>query len=67
MIDDGGDEVSGPMYIPGFMPSYHLVAESEHELQNPTSPAKIRLLGQQMRLGSGSTILDVASGRSHSP
>jgi SAM-dependent methyltransferase len=44
------------------MPSYHLVAESEHELQNPTSPAKIRLLGRQMRLGSGSTILDVASG-----
>jgi cyclopropane fatty-acyl-phospholipid synthase-like methyltransferase len=45
------------------MPSYHTVAESEHELQNPTSPAKIRLLGRRMRLGSESTVLDVASGR----
>jgi SAM-dependent methyltransferase len=45
------------------MPSYHVVAESEHELQNPTSPAKIRLLGRRMRLGSESTVLDVASGR----
>jgi cyclopropane fatty-acyl-phospholipid synthase-like methyltransferase len=45
------------------MPSYHLVAESGHELQNPTSPAKIRLLGRRMRLGSESTVLDIASGR----
>jgi SAM-dependent methyltransferase len=45
------------------MPSYHVVAESEHELQNPTSPEKIRLLGDRMRLGSGSSVLDVASGR----
>ena len=34
------------------MPSYHEVAESEHELQNPTSPGKIRLLGAGMRLDS---------------
>ena len=45
------------------MPSYHVVAESEHELQNPTSPEKIRLLGAGMRLDSGSSVLDVASGR----
>jgi SAM-dependent methyltransferase len=45
------------------MPSYHVVAESEHEIQNPTSPEKIRLLGERMRLGSESSVLDVASGR----
>lgn len=45
------------------MPSYQLVSESEHELQNPTSPAKIRLLGRRMRLGSESAVLDIASGR----
>jgi Methyltransferase domain len=45
------------------MRSYHLVAEREHELQNPTSPGKIRLRGDRMRLGSESTVLDVASGR----
>jgi SAM-dependent methyltransferase len=45
------------------MPSYHVLAESEHELQNPTSPEKIRLLGERMRLGSESSVLDVASGR----
>ena len=45
------------------MPSYHVVAESEHELQNPTSPEKIRLLGDRMRPDSGSAVLDVASGR----
>jgi SAM-dependent methyltransferase len=44
------------------MHSYHVVAESEHELQNPTSPEKIRLLGDRMRLGSASSVLDVASG-----
>ncbi len=45
------------------MPWYHLVSESEHELQNPTSPAKIQLLGRRMRLGSESTVLDIGSGR----
>jgi SAM-dependent methyltransferase len=45
------------------MPSYHTVVESEHEFQNPTSPEKIRLLGDRMQLGSGSSVLDVASGR----
>jgi SAM-dependent methyltransferase len=45
------------------VPWYHAVAESEHELQNPTSTAKIRLLGERMRLGPRSRVLDVASGR----
>jgi hypothetical protein len=43
------------------MPSYHVVAESEHELQNPTSPEKIRLLGERMRLGSESSVLESPS------
>ena len=45
------------------MPWYHAVVEREHELQNPTSAAKIRLLGERLRLGPGSHVLDVASGR----
>jgi Methyltransferase domain len=45
------------------MPWYHAVAERDHELQNPTSPEKIRLLGEQLRLGPESQVLDVASGK----
>jgi SAM-dependent methyltransferase len=45
------------------MPWYHAVAESQHELQNPTSAEKIRLLGERMRLVPTSRVLDVASGR----
>jgi precorrin-6B methylase 2 len=45
------------------MPWYHAVVEREHELQNPTSPEKIRLLGERLRLGPASHVLDVASGR----
>jgi SAM-dependent methyltransferase len=44
------------------MPWYYAVAERDHELQNPTSPAKIRLLGQRLRLGRGTRVLDVACG-----
>lgn len=39
------------------------VAEGKHELQNPTSAEKIRLLGQRLDLGPESHVLDVASGR----
>ena len=39
------------------------IVERDHELQNPTSAEKIRLLGDYLRLGSGSRVLDVASGR----
>jgi SAM-dependent methyltransferase len=45
------------------MPWYHAVVEREHELQNPTSAEKIRLLGERLRLGPRSHVLDVASGR----
>jgi len=42
---------------------YFAIIESEHELQNPTSADKIRLLGERLGLGPGSHVLDVASGR----
>ena len=45
------------------MPWYHAIAERDHEIQNPTSPEKIRLLGQRLRLGPESQVLDVASGK----
>jgi SAM-dependent methyltransferase len=45
------------------VPWYFAVAEREHELQNPTSPEKIRLLGERLRLAPGKHVLDVASGR----
>ena len=45
------------------MPWYHGVAEREHSIQNPTSAEKIRLVGDRMRVGPGSRVLDVASGR----
>jgi SAM-dependent methyltransferase len=45
------------------MPWFHAVVERHHELQNPTSPEKIRLLGERLRLGAGARVLDVASGK----
>lgn len=45
------------------MPWWYAVIESRHELQNPTSPDKIRLLGRYLGLGPGSHVLDVASGQ----
>src|SRR5581483_4582806 len=42
---------------------WHAVVESEHELQNPTSPDKILLLGKRLGLGPESHVLDIASGR----
>jgi SAM-dependent methyltransferase len=41
---------------------WHAVVEAEHELQNPTSADKIRLLGERLGLGSGSHVVDLASG-----
>lgn len=40
-----------------------LISERDHELQNPTSPEKIRLLGEYLRLGPESRVLDVACGK----
>lgn len=45
------------------IPRYYVVAERDHELQNPTSREKLLLLGERLRLGPGSRVLDVASGR----
>lgn len=45
------------------IPRYFIVAERDHELQNPISEDKLRLLGERLRLGPGSRVLDVASGR----
>jgi cyclopropane fatty-acyl-phospholipid synthase-like methyltransferase len=45
------------------MPWWYHVVESKHELQNPTNAEKIRLLGQRMRLGAQSHVLDMGSGR----
>jgi SAM-dependent methyltransferase len=38
------------------------VVERDHELQNPTSAEKIRQLGEHLRLGAGSRVLDLAAG-----
>jgi SAM-dependent methyltransferase len=48
---------------PSVIPRYHVVAEATHELQNPTSPEKILLLGERLGLGPDSRVLDIASGR----
>jgi SAM-dependent methyltransferase len=42
---------------------WYAVVEARHELQNPTSADKIRLLGERLGLGSGSSVLDVGAGR----
>ena len=42
---------------------WYAVIESRHDLQNPTSPEKIRLLGERLELGPESRVLDVAGGR----
>jgi SAM-dependent methyltransferase len=44
------------------VPWYYAVAERDHDLQNPTSPEKIRRLGELLRLGPESRVLDVACG-----
>ncbi len=45
------------------MPWFFGVVESKHEIQNPTSAEKIRLLGERLGLGPNSRVLDVGSGR----
>jgi SAM-dependent methyltransferase len=44
------------------VPWYYAVAERYHDLQNPTSPEKIRQLGELLRLGPDLRVLDVACG-----
>jgi len=45
------------------IPRYYIVAERDHEIQNPTSEEKLLLLGERLRLGPSSRVLDIASGR----
>lgn len=45
------------------MPWYYAVAERDHELQDPTSPEKVRRLGELLRLGPETTVLDVGCGK----
>jgi len=44
------------------VPWYYAVAERDHDLQNPTTQEKIRLLGERLRLGPDTRVLDVACG-----
>jgi len=49
--------------IGAVIPRYYVIAEATHEIQNPTSAEKLLLLGWRLGLGSGSRVLDIASGR----
>lgn len=42
---------------------YYAVAERDHDIQNPTSPEKIRQLGDWLRLEPESRVLDIACGK----
>ena len=42
---------------------YYAVAEGDHDIQNPTSPEKIRLMGEWLRLSPEIRVVDVASGK----
>lgn len=44
-------------------PWYYAVAERDHLIQNPTSPEKIRGIGETTRLGPHARVLDIASGK----
>jgi SAM-dependent methyltransferase len=42
---------------------WHELVERDHEIQNPTSAEKIRLVGEYLRLGPEDRVLDVACGK----
>ena len=42
---------------------WYAVVEARHELQNPTSFEKIRLLGERLDLGPESRVLDIGAGK----
>ena len=45
------------------MPWFYAIAERDHDIQNPTSPEKIRLLGESLHLGQETRVLDIACGK----
>jgi SAM-dependent methyltransferase len=45
------------------VPWFYAVAQRDHDIQNPTSPEKIRWLGELLRLAPTSRVFDAASGR----
>jgi SAM-dependent methyltransferase len=45
------------------VPWFYAVAERDHDIQNPTSPEKIRQIGEWLRLGPESRVLDIACGK----
>jgi protein-L-isoaspartate O-methyltransferase len=45
------------------MSGWHELVERDHDLQNPTTPEKIRRVGEYLRLGAESRVLDVACGQ----
>src|SRR5262245_20607116 len=45
------------------MPWFYEIAERDHDIQNPTSPEKIRLLGECLQLGPETRVLDIACGK----
>jgi SAM-dependent methyltransferase len=45
------------------VPWYYAIAERDHDIQNPTSAEKIRLMGEGLRLGPESRVLDIACGK----
>jgi SAM-dependent methyltransferase len=45
------------------MPWYYEIAERDQDIQNPTSPEKVRQSGEWLRLGPESRVLDIACGR----
>lgn len=45
------------------MSAWHALVERDHDLQNPTSPDKIRRLGSHLRLRPKTRVLDIACGK----
>ena len=45
------------------MSAWHELVERDHDLQNPTSAEKLRVMGEYLRLGPESRVLDVACGK----
>ncbi|MCX2733144.1 methyltransferase domain-containing protein [Saccharopolyspora sp. NFXS83] len=42
---------------------YFSIVESTHDIQNPSSPAKLREVAEHLEIGAGDQVLDVGSGR----